>query len=446
MAANIEAAKVPSTSTPTKAVESSDTTSAEIPKANVFVAGILAVDYSCDHQPRSSTASALEMHTSNPARISQSLGGVGHNVARAASLMGGKVRFCSAVGEDLSGKAALKALSGEGLTSSAVKVFPTESTRRTAQYICVNEQNKDLAVAMADMSILDLPKAGENDVVQQTFADMWLPQLQESQPTHIVVDANWPPQYLQAWLDAASRIGAHVTFEPVSNAKAIIPFQLPAKPGQNQVDSLPTFPHAAIALASPNSYELAAMHTAARECGFFERQDWWEVIDALGIPSSGARVAMAYATSPELVDQGIPQQSVQLLPFMPSICTKLGAQGVLVTQLLRAGDPRLSSGEYAPFILSRCNNDTESSLGVGGVYMRLFPPSENVKAEDVVSVNGVGDTFVGTLVAELAKAKAKGVEKGVEECIGIAQKAAVLTLKSAQAVSPELEIESMLGA
>ena len=407
-------------------------------KSNVFVAGILAVDYSCDHQPRSKTASALEMHTSNPASIGQSLGGVGHNVARAASLMGSDVRFCSAVGDDLSGKEALQALSQEGLGSAAVKILPGEASRRTAQYISVNEQNKDLAIAMADMSILNVPEAGEEDVIRQAFTDLWEPQLTESKPTHLVVDANWPPKYLQMWLKAASTIGAHVTFEPVSNAKSTIPFELPAVPGQNQVDSLPAFPFQAISLASPNSYELAAMHTAARERGFFERQDWWEVIDALGIPSTGARVAMAMATSSELVDQGIPQQGVQLLPFIPSICTKLGSKGVLVTQLLKAGDPRLTSGEYAPYILSRCNNDTDLTLGVGGVYMRLFPPSEQVEAADIVSVNGVGDTFVGTLVAQLAKAKSQGVEKGVEECIDIAQKAAVLTLKSSQAVSPDL--------
>jgi len=404
----------------------------------VFVAGILAVDYSCDHKPRSSTTSALEMHTSNPARIGQSLGGVGHNVARAASLMGSNVRFCSAVGDDLSGKAALAALSQEGLDSAAVKVLPVEASRRTAQYISVNEQNKDLAIAMADMSILNVPEAGEEDLIQQTFVDLWEPQLNESRPTHLVVDANWPPAYLQMWLTAASTVGAHVTFEPVSNAKSTIPFELPAVPGQDQVDTLPAFPNPAISLASPNSYELTAMHTAARERGFFERQDWWEVIDSLGIPSTGARVAMAMATSSELVDQGIPQQSIQLLPFIPSICTKLGSKGVLVTQLLKAGDSRLTSGKYAPYILSRCNNETEATLGVGGVYMRLFPPSEQVEASDIVSVNGVGDTFVGTLVAQLAKAKAEGIEKGVEECIDMAQKAAVLTLKSSQAVSPAL--------
>ena len=199
------------TTTKTGSGSSPSVAPAKLPKSNVFVAGILAVDYSCDHQPRSVSASTLEMHTSNPARIGQSLGGVGHNVARAASLMGSNVRFCSAVGDDLSGKAALAALSQEGLDSAAVKVLPVETARRTAQYISVNEQNKDLAIAMADMSILNVPEIGEEDVIQQVFVNLWEPQLMESNPTHIVVDANWPPKYLQMWLTAASTIGAHMS-------------------------------------------------------------------------------------------------------------------------------------------------------------------------------------------------------------------------------------------
>ena len=46
--------------------------------------------------------------------------------------------------------------------------------------------------------------------------------------------------------------------------------------------------------------------------------------------------------------------------------------------------------------------------------------------------------FAGTLVAELAKAKAEGKTKGVEDCIDIAQRAAVLTLKSSEAVNPAI--------
>ncbi|GAB7347460.1 hypothetical protein MBLNU459_g4375t1 [Dothideomycetes sp. NU459] len=395
----------------------------------VFVAGALAVDFNCDYVPLSATAAKEPaLRTSNPARIKQSLGGVAHNVARAAHLMGGSIRLCSTVGDDLAGKAALEALSLEGLDGKSIK---SRSDSRTAQYIALNDVNKDLVIAMADMSILE-ESAPEQNVATtpDTFKDFWLPQLHEVKPQHLVLDANWSPAAVARWLEASKSISAHVTFEPVSTAKATSIFQLPAK------SSLRAFPTPSIHLTSPNTYELSAMHAAARSLGFFDRQDWWEVVDALGISSAGARTALTQATSPAIVDAGVPQQSIQLLPFIPCICTKMGADGVLLTQLLPAGDERLRSGDYAPYILSRCNNETEATLGVGGVYMRLFPAAETVAEHDIVSVNGVGDTFLGAIVAGLAK---RGRDARVEDLIDVAQKAAVLTLKSKEAVSPEIE-------
>ena len=404
--------------------------------AEVFVAGALNMDFACDYLPRapSSSSQPPELHTSNPARIAQSLGGVGHNIARAAHLMGADVRLCAAVGDDLSGKAALEALALEGLSDAAVKALG--DGRRTSQYLAVNDSNKDLVIAMADMSILDSSASAENDLITETFDSFWLPQLQASKPSHLVVDGNWPPRPLARWLQAGRDINAHITFEPVSNAKAARLFHLPTTdPRTKTKDTFSVFPKPSVHLATPNAYELRAMHTAAKDRGFLERQDWWEVIDAIGIPSTGARTQLALATNSDLVDQGIPQQSIQLLPFIPCICTKLGAQGVLVTQLLPAGDSRLTSGEYAPHILSRCSNGTEDTLGVGGIYMRLFPAVEQVEQKDVVSVNGVGDTFAGTLVAGLAK---RGLGARVEDLIDLAQRAAVLSLKSHEAVSPGL--------
>lgn len=64
--------------------------------------------------------------------------------------------------------------------------------------------------------------------------------------------------------------------------------------------------------------------------------------------------------------------------------------------------------------------------------MRLFPAAEVV--EDVVSVNGVGDTFLGVLVAGLASGF-----KLDEDLIHAAQRGAVMTLRSHQAVSPAIE-------
>lgn len=394
-------------------------------KPGVFVAGSLAVDLACDFSPTStSSARSPQLQTSNPARIAQTLGGVGHNVARAAHLMGANVRLCSAIGEDLAGKAAQEALMSTGMSIDGIRGMSKDSELRTAQYVAVNDQNKDLLVAMADMSILESLSSQDT----AAFDDFWLPQLQRCRPSHVVLDANWPPEILGRWLHAAKSINAHVTFEPVSNVKSTRIFSLP----EAYASGLAVFPTPSIHLATPNRHELSAMFAAAREAGAFDRKDWWEIIDALGIPHTGARVQMSLATSSRLVDQGIPQQMIQLLPLIPTICAKLGSQGVLLTQILPAGDERLTDGEYSPYILSRCANETEKTLGVGGVYMRLFPAVEEVKAEDIVSVNGVGDTFAGTLVAGLAKGKR------VEDLIDLAQRAAVLTLKSRDSVSTGL--------
>lgn len=397
----------------------------------IFVAGSLAVDLSCDYIGTSASAKEPALYTSNPATIAQSLGGVAHNVARAAHLVGGSVQLCSAVGNDLMGNAALEALKSEGIQIDGVAY---RDGARTAQYVAVNDARKDLFVAIADMGILEDRGTsdsvdGKDASIKQIFDDVWIAQLQAAKPSHIVLDANWQPKMLAHWLKAAKDLSAHVSFEPVSNAKSARLFNLPSS------SPLTAFPNHLVDLISPNSYELSAMYVAARSHSLFDRQDWWEVIDAIGIPSSGARIQLSMATTPALVDAGVPQQCIQLLPFVPCVVTKLGAAGVLVAQLLRAGDPRLTNGQYAPHILSRCTNNTEESLGVGGVYMRLFPAAERVDEDEIVSVNGVGDTFLGALVAGMEK---NGIDARVEDLVDLAQRAAVMTLKSKEAVSPEL--------
>jgi pseudouridine-5'-phosphate glycosidase/pseudouridine kinase len=170
------------------------------------------------------------------------------------------------------------------------------------------------------------------------------------------------------------------------------------------------------------------MHASAKNHEFFESERWWQVIDALGIPSSGARDRFVALTSRKMTDAGIPLQTIQLLPFIPTILTKLGPNGVLHTELLKPNDPRLTDPSAAPYILSRSSN---GSTEIGGVYMRLFPAVEEV--EDVVSVNGVGDTFLGVLIAGLVR----GLNLD-EKLIEVAQRGAVMILRSKEAVSPDL--------
>ncbi|KAE8376081.1 Indigoidine synthase A like protein-domain-containing protein [Aspergillus bertholletiae] len=392
-------------------------------KVDVLVAGSLAVDLSCDYTPAGKNDIKPVHDTSNPATITQSLGGVGHNVAIASKYLGSSVLFCSIVGDDLSGRAALTALREEGLSTAGVQVLPGSSSARTAQYVAVNDAKKDLVVAMADMGIMELPEQ------QLNFESFWENLLSRTTPQWVIVDANWSPEVLSRWVAVAKKHGARVAFEPVSNAKSRRLFSKSTE--VNAVISPSTcVPNNAISLATPNQFELATMYTAARESGLLDSEGWWHIVDAMGMSSAGARDRLVAMTSNELVDQGIPQQSIQLLPYIPCLITKLGSQGVLVTQLLRPGDPRLTSPESAPYILSRAALADEL---VGGVYMRLFPPAAVLADEEIVSVNGAGDTLLGAVISGLVKGS-----KTVEDVIPLAQEASLRTLKSPGGVSSDL--------
>lgn len=396
---------------------------AQLDQADVLVAGSLAIDLSCDYAPFGNESTRINpvSHTSNPAVIGQSLGGVGHNVAVASKYLGSSVLFCSVVGDDLSGRAALSALQKEGIPTAGIQVLPASSAS-TAQYVAVNDTKRDLLVAMAGMRIMELPEH------ELDFDGFWEPMISRANPKWVVVDANWSPGVLAKWAGIARKHGARIAFEPVSTAKSCRLFS--SGSGRAAIGPSDSVPDNAISLAAPNRLELAAMHTTALEAGLFDSPGWWNIIDGMGMPSSGSRDRLAAATSASLVDEGIPQQSLQLLPFIPRIVTKLGAQGVLLTQLLGPGDPRLTSSDSAPYIVSHAPPGQEL---VGGVYMRLFPAAGILAPEEIVSVNAAGDTLLGAVITGLARSG-----RQVEETIPAAQEASLRTLKSAGGVSRDI--------
>lgn len=387
-------------------------------QADVFVAGSLAIDLACDFVPvkGQNSSTSPKLRTSNPARLSQSLGGVGQNLATAIHYLGTAVQLCSVIGDDEAGASARKMLLAKGLLSSGII---TKSSVQTAQYVAVNDAQKNLVLAMADMAILE----GHHSEVDT----VWKRHLNEHRPKWLVVDANWEPDNLKKWIVYGNAVNARIAFEPVSVAKSQ---RLFASSPDDGIE-IGVLPNHMVSLATPNSLELSSMHTAAREAGLFERDDWWRVIDALGLSSSGSRDKLVSMTTASMVDEGIPQQTIQLLPYVPTILTKLGEKGVLMAQILRPGDDLLTSSAHSRNILTRSDIDHPT---IGGVYMRLFPPAEIVPAEDIVSVNGVGDSFLGIIIAGLAKEE----PKSLIDLIHTAQQGSVMTLKSKEAVSPEI--------
>lgn len=386
---------------------------------DVIVAGSLAIDLSCDYI-RPSTAKLLsqpQLHTSNPASISQTLGGVGQNIATTLHYLKSSLRFCSSVADDVAGSTAFNLLAERGLQTSGIQRRGQGS--HTAQYVAVNDAQKRMVLAMADMNILE--------EISGDFDSLWKPHFDACKPKWLIVDANWHFDTLRKWLDAAKASGVKAAFEPVSAAKSRRVFP----PNFRSDASLAAVPNHSISLATPNELELSSMHDAANDAGLFDREDWWRAIDSMGLSSSGSRDKLVSVTNNLLVDQGTPQQSIRLLPFIPCILTTMGEHGVLMTQMLRPGDDRLTSPDAAPYVLSR---STDGNDVVGGVYMRLFPPVETVASDEVASVNGVGDTFLGVLIAGLTKEK----PRDMVDLIDIAQRGSVMTLKSMEAVSPQV--------
>ncbi|KAI0482755.1 Indigoidine synthase A like protein-domain-containing protein [Xylariaceae sp. FL0804] len=385
-------------------------------QVDILVAGSIALDLSCDYAGEGSLQGpSPQLYTSNPARIGQSVGGVGRNVALAAHRVSrrNKVRLYSMVGDDIAGSTVLASLRSSGMDTSCIQqLSPRDHPgSRTAQYVSINTSKKDLVLAMADMDIF----------TNHPSLPHWASTVSSSKPKWIVVDGNWTGRDIRSWMRMGKQAGARIAFEPVSLEKSARLF-LAGK----ELDDLGVFPSSTVDLATPNQYELAAMHAAALEREYFDDQRWWGVVDAFGM--RGARDRFVKLTSAAMTDEGIPQQAIQLLPYIPTIITKMGSRGALLATVLKKDDPRLYDAASEPFILSRCVND---HADVGGVYMRLFPAIEQI--QEVVSVNGVGDTFLGVLIAGLAQGGK------TEDLVDIAQKAAVLTLRSSRSVSESLE-------
>jgi pseudouridylate synthase / pseudouridine kinase len=356
----------------------------------------------------------MPLHTSNPASIRQTVGGVGHNVALAAHLASTAttVRLCSLVGDDEAGNMAMASLERVGLNTAYVRQLSRghHVSRRTAQYVAINEADKSLLVAMSDMDIF----------THHSFPDFWKSAVAGTKPQWLVVDGNWSENDIRAWIEAGRENNCSIAFEPVSTAKSTRLFG----PSLNR-PSLGVYPNHSMDLATPNQLELVAMHEAAKENGYLDQSSWPPVVDAFGIDNSEGRLDALKIS--KVFEDGMALRCLQLLPYIPTILTKLGSDGVLLTTILGRDDPRLKEPNEEPHIFSR---GLSRHSHVGGLYMRLFPAAERV--EDVVSVNGVGDTFLGVLVAGLARGGR------IENLVDVAQRGAVLTLKSPESVSPDL--------
>ena len=164
----------------------------------VFVIGAVNMDIS------GTPASALRAGDSNPGRVALSPGGVGRNIAENLRLLGRKVSLVTVTGEDTYGSMIREHCMNAGID---LQYSFTDSLGRTSVYLCVNEQNGDLNVAVSDMAI-----CGE---LTPAKLEPLLPVLNRG--SMVIADANLPEETL-AWI--AKNVTVPVAADPVSVSKA----------------------------------------------------------------------------------------------------------------------------------------------------------------------------------------------------------------------------------
>ena len=174
--------------------------------APVFVIGAVNMDLS------GTPSGVLRTGDSNPGHVALSPGGVGRNIAENLRLLGRKVSLVTIMGEDTYAGVIREHCLNAGID---LQYSFTDPLGRTSVYLCINEQNGDLNVAVSDMAICDELTPAKLEPI--------LPVLNHG--SMVIADANLPEETL-AWI--AENVTVPVAADPVSVSKA--PRLLPLLP------------------------------------------------------------------------------------------------------------------------------------------------------------------------------------------------------------------------
>ena len=128
-------------SSPTKSPTNSPT--------DIMVIGSMAVDLTCTLPTVSSEG--MQLHTSHPAKMHTSAGGVAHNVALATSYASSNsVRLITALGSDPEGSWLRDYSQNVGLDVGFIS-----ADAETARYVALHDKTGELIAAAADMRIIE---------------------------------------------------------------------------------------------------------------------------------------------------------------------------------------------------------------------------------------------------------------------------------------------------
>lgn len=351
----------------------------------------------------------VNMNDSNPGQIKSSIGGVGYNISLACKygldspscgslgIKASRHRLVSVVADDFAGRSLVKQLEENGMDTSGIQISKTEYPP-TAQYISMHDQNGELVLACADMSLVE----------QESFAKHIIDQLSRAQPKFVVLDCNVSAKVMNEVLEFIGQNlpEAEIIIEPTSSPKA-------ARISQIDTKNLKVFPQNLILLISPTVAELDSIYFSLSSRELFDDYDnWFPLLDSLGIDSQFREKLNALSRKYSILEDGLKegylQKAFQVLPYLPNILLKLGSQGLLYVTLSTCVSDYHSiptTSQYSPeFTITTQGKeyiDNDGNSKRMGVVIQYFPIPEENNSLQIESVSGAGDTLLGYLLAKL---------------------------------------------
>ncbi len=144
------------------------------------------------------------LHDSNIGSVSLSPGGVGRNIAHNLCLLGVKVKFLAAIGDDVYGESVLKSCEALGMDMHLARRI---EGGRTSSYLYVTDEKGDMLIGICDTDI-----AGS---ITPEYLSMHLDEINAADA--VVIDGNLSEETL-GWI--AENVTAPLYADPVSTVKA----------------------------------------------------------------------------------------------------------------------------------------------------------------------------------------------------------------------------------
>ena len=191
---------------------------------------------------------------------------------------------------------------------------------------------------------------------------------------------------------------------------------------------------------------------------------WWQVVDDMALggdfrtelehlarrsaftETNGGSAPAASGTLAFLVENGIAQMAINLLPFFQHLVIKCGERG-LVAAFRVSGEDAVRGSAWALEASNVAARQlvARNAAGTSVVVLKHFPPIQ-VPEEKIVNVTGAGDSLVGSMLATLSQDPDAFLSpESLDRMVAQAQLAAVYTLQSEHAVSPRLSSLSSNG-